>query len=71
MISEGMRCFIWIVFIVYDLYVILDYEMNKEVRFDKSRKSRKKSRNSSSGKGRNDHLSLIWNDLDNIYGDHR
>ena len=71
MISEGMRCFIWIVFIVYDLYVILDYEMNKEVRYDKSRKSRKKSRNSSSGKGRNDHLSLIWNDLDNIYGDHR
>ena len=71
MISEGMRCFIWIVFIIYDLYVILDYEMNKEVRFDKSRKSRKKSRNSSSGKGRNDHLSLIWNDLDRFYDGHK
>lgn len=70
--SEGARLVIWLIIVVLDLYMFLDYEWHKkEVKYDKSRKSRKKSRNSSSGKGRNDHLSLIWNDLDNIYGDHR
>ena len=72
--SEGARLTIWMIIVFLDIYIFIDYEWHKagkEVRYVKSRKSRKKSRNSSSGKGRNDHLSLIWNDLDNIYGDHR
>ena len=72
--SEGARLTIWLIIVFLDIYIFIDYEWHKagkEVRYVKSRKSRKKSRNSSSGKGHNDHLSLIWNDLDNIYGDHR
>ena len=71
MISEGMRCFIWIVFIVYDLYVILDYEMNKEVHFDKSRKSHKKSRKASRNRRRSADITLLWNDMDRLYGGRR
>ena len=72
--SEGARLTIWLIIVFLDIYIFIDYEWHKagkEVRYVKSRKSRKKIRNSSSGKGCNDHLSLIWNDLDNIYGDHR
>lgn len=71
MISEGMRCFIWIVFIVYDLYVILDYEMNKEVRFDKSRKGHKKSRKAARNRRRSADITLLWNDMDRMYGGRR
>ena len=70
MISEGMRCFIWIVFIVYDLYVILDYEMNKEVHFDKSRKSHKKSRKASRNRRCSYYDDLIRGDMGSMYGDH-
>ena len=70
--DELTKLYIWIGLIVWDLWIILDYEWHKkEVRHVKSRKSRKKNRNAARNKGRGDHLTLIWNDMDRIHGDYR
>ena len=72
--SEGARLTIWMIIVILDIYIFIDYvwhKAGKEVRYVKSRKSRKKNRNTARNKGRGDHLTLIWNDMDRIHGDYR
>lgn len=70
--TEGMKLFIWMVFVVWDLWIILDYEWHKkEVRYDKIRKSRAKIRKASRNRGRGSELTLLWNDMDRFHGNNR
>ena len=70
--SENMRLIIWGLFIVYDLYVVLDYEMNRrERKYDKIRKSHKKGRKASRNRGRSSYITFLWNDLDRFHDSYR
>ena len=70
--SEGLKLFIWICFIVWDLWIILDYEWHKkEVKYDKIRKSHKKGRKASRNRGRSSDITLLWNDLDRFHDSYR
>ncbi len=66
--SEEARLLVWMVFIVWDCWIILDYEWNRRERYDKKRnKGRKVTRH----KGHSDYPTLIWNDMDRLYGGRR
>lgn len=70
--SENVRMIIWGLFIIYDLYVVLDYEMNgRKFKNDKIRKSRPKNRKTTPYRRCGTEPTLIWNDLDRMYGNHR
>ena len=69
--DELTKLYIWIGFIVWDMWIILDYEWHKkEVRHDKSRKSRKKSRKTSCHRRCSYYDDLLRGDVGNIYGDY-
>ena len=61
--SEYTRLAIWGLFIVYDLYVFLDYEMNRK---ETHGKKRKKNRKATSYRRRTNHFAGVWNDLDHL-----
>lgn len=70
--SEGARLVIWLIIVVLDLYMFLDYEWHKkEVKYDKSRKSRAKGRKASRNRGRSSDITLLWNDLDRFHDIYR
>ena len=70
--DELTKLYIWIGFIVWDMWIILDYEWHKkEVRHDKSRKSRKKSRKTSCNRRCSYYDDLIRGDMGSMYGDYR
>lgn len=69
--SEEVRAFIWIGFVVWDLWIILDYEWHKkEGRHVKSRKSRKKSRKTTCYRRCSYYDDLIRGDMGSMYGDY-
>lgn len=69
--DELTKLYIWIGFIVWDLWIILDYEWHKkEVRHVKSRKSRKKSRKTTRYRRCSYYDDLIRSDMGSMYGDY-
>lgn len=70
--DELTKLYIWIGFIVWDMWIILDYEWHKkEIRHDKSRKSRKKSRKTSCHRRCSYYDDLLRGDMGGMYGDYR
>lgn len=69
--DELTKLYIWIGFIVWDMWIILDYEWHKkEGRHDKSRKSRKKSRKTSCHRRCSYYDDLLRGDMGSMYGDY-
>ena len=69
--DELTKLYIWIGLIVWNMWIILDYEWHKkEGRHVKSRKSRKKSRKTSCHRRCSYYDDLIRGDMGSMYGDY-
>lgn len=72
--SEGARLTVWMIIVILNIYIFIDYEWRragKEARYVKGRKKRAKGRKAAGHRRCSDHLSLIWNDMDRFYDGHK
>lgn len=71
--SEGARLTIWMIIVILDIYIFIDYLWHKagrEARYVKSRKSRKKSRKATRYRRCSYYDDLIRGDMGSMYGDY-